>query len=277
MSLFRIFYSDRRNDGPSLFRIFDSDRRAVGFGVGGRVVEGHHREALVAKGELDGGVEVVIASDTEGGSVDLASEACWGLLADLVETRTRALCDASLLAACILESQLQQSLVRSEEYFDLNKARLLTLLSWGNQFEKSVEVFQQTNLRSFIKAVEEAVEELSRRNAKTIGRRGQSSISLKCKNHRKEKSIEYLPGGNRILQIRFLSGLQIPDCFDKWLHGSHIALISGCTALVSPKSALVARESPVSPKSNFYRSPKLDPRLLPTLSVQDALGRRRRS
>nr|GMC65068.1 calmodulin-binding heat-shock protein [Ipomoea batatas]GME12335.1 calmodulin-binding heat-shock protein [Ipomoea batatas]GME14902.1 calmodulin-binding heat-shock protein [Ipomoea batatas] len=76
---------------------------------------------------------------------------------------------------------------------------------------------------------------------KTIGRRGQSSISLKCKNHRKEKSIEYLPGGNRILQIRFLSGLQIPYCIGKWLHGSQIALISGCTALVSPKSALVAR------------------------------------
>nr|GMC71646.1 hypothetical protein Iba_chr03bCG4480 [Ipomoea batatas] len=82
-----------------------------------------------------------------------------------------------------------------------------------------------------------------------------------------------LPAGERRFQS---AGLQIPDCIDKWLHGSQIALISGCTALVSPKSALVARESPVSPKSNIYRSPKLDPRLLPTLSVQDALGRRRR-
>nr|GLL16693.1 hypothetical protein Itr_chr01CG04160 [Ipomoea trifida] len=108
MSLFKIFYSDRRNDGPSLFRIFDSDRKAVVFGVGGRVVEGHHREALVAEGELDGGVEVMIANDTEGGSVDLASEARRGLLVDLVETRTRASRDASLLVACILESQVTQ-------------------------------------------------------------------------------------------------------------------------------------------------------------------------
>nr|GMC47306.1 hypothetical protein Iba_chr01aCG10110 [Ipomoea batatas] len=56
------------------------DRRAMGFGIGGGVVEGHHREVLVAVGERVGKMVAAVAGDTEGSGGDLAGEVRRGLL-----------------------------------------------------------------------------------------------------------------------------------------------------------------------------------------------------
>nr|GLL41973.1 hypothetical protein Itr_chr12CG15660 [Ipomoea trifida] len=50
----------------------------MGFGIGGGVVEGNHREALMAVGERVGRMVVAIVGDAEGGSVDLLGESHWG-------------------------------------------------------------------------------------------------------------------------------------------------------------------------------------------------------
>ena len=49
----------------------------------GRVVEGQHGNPLVAASEGIGGVDIAVASDAEGGSVGLAGDMSWSVLADL--------------------------------------------------------------------------------------------------------------------------------------------------------------------------------------------------